>query len=450
MPKQFVLTSGAIFETISAYPDVKCLWVAFSGGVDSHVLLHLLNEIRTQLVGVEIKAIHVDHGLQQQSKQWAVHCQQVCAGYDIPLTILQVDAKHDKGESPEDAARQARYDALASIIEKNDYIVTAHHQDDQCETLLIQLTRGCSAAGLAGMPNIARFKCGWLARPLLDFSSEQLIAYAKLAGLKWIEDPSNANDDFDRNYIRHRILPVLKSRWPKIVTTISRTARHSADVSQLLTQLAQIDIDKAQGSQINTLSVKILLSFDMNRRNNLIRNWIKNLGLPVPQTIHMKHINHDVLMAKCDAQPNVNWQGCTINRYRDLIYAMAPLLPHDTNQVLPWDFLQSISISGIGTLSAVKTRGSGLKNIHYENATVRFRQGGERCKPVGRMHTHELKKLFQEFNVPFWMRERVPLIFINDVLAGIVGYCYCEGFAAVEKENGFELKLTEAGVEYDI
>lgn len=447
MLKQRLLTANFLFETISAYPDLKRIWVAFSGGVDSHVLLHVLKEMSAQLEQlrhVEIKAVHVDHGLNEKSKQWAAHCQQVCAGYNIPLQILQVDATHRKGESPEDAARQARYNAFAGIIKKNDYIVTAHHQDDQAETLLIQLARGSGPAGLASMPTITPFHSAWLARPLLGFSREQLTTYASNANLTWIEDPSNENDDYDRNFIRHNVLPTLKSRWPKIVTTIARTARYNAEASQLLTQLAQIDIKEVQGPQRNTLLVSALLNFDVIRRDNLIRTWIKSLGLPLPQTIHMHHINHDVLGAKRDAQPKVNWVGCTISRYRDLIYAMQPLAPHDCNQMHPWNLQESISIAGIGILSVTHTNGSGLKNCDYDNAYIRFRQGGEHCKPVGRAHTHELKKLFQEFNIPFWMRERVPLIYINDTLAGIVGYCYCQGFEAAEDENGLEINLTTA------
>ena len=445
MPKRLPLTANSLVEIISAYPDMKRIWVAFSGGVDSHVLLDVLKEISPQLEQlrhVEIKAVHVDHGLNEKSKHWAAHCQQICAGYNISLEILQVDAKHQKGESPEDAARKVRYSALAGVIEKNDYIVTAHHQDDQAETVLIQLARGSGPAGLASMPKMTCFHRGWLARPLLDFSRDQLMNYAKNANLQWIEDPSNANDDYDRNFIRHNVLPTLKSRWPKIVTTISRTARYNAEVSQLLTQLAQIDIKDAQGPQINTLSVSALLNFDVKRRNNIIRTWIKNLGLPLPQAVHIDHINHDVLGAKHDAKPKVNWSGCIISRYRDLIYAMKPLAPHDCNQIYPWNLQESISIAGIGTLSVSNTSGFGLKKCDYDNAYIRFRRGGEYCKPVGRAHTHELKKLFQEFNIPFWMRERVPLIYINDTLAGIVGYCYCQGFEAAENEKGIEIKLT--------
>jgi len=451
MPKLYSLTADSLYDIISSYSECKRIWVAFSGGMDSHVLLHILKEISNRLDDVELgtvehraiklRAIHIDHGLNEKSALWAEHCQHVCDSYNIPLEILCVNAKHEKGESPEEIARQARYNAFASILQKDDCIVTAHHEDDQAETLLIQLARGCGPAGLASMPRIIQFHCGWLARPLLDFSRDQLVTYAKDANLKWIEDPSNVNVDYDRNYIRHNVLPILKARWPKITTTISRTAQHNADVSQLLKQLAQMDLKNIQGTQANTLSVSALLSVDEKRRNNVIRTWIKNLGLPLPQAIHLDHINHDVLMARSDAQPKVKWDRCTISRYRDLIYAMQPLPPHDSNKTYQWNLLEPITVPGIGTLSVTNTHASGLKKGQYINANIRFRQGGEHCQPAGRAHTHELKKLFQEFNVPGWMRERVPLIYINDTLAVIVGYCYCQGFEAAENEEGIEISL---------
>ena len=447
MPKPVTFTPDSLFEFVTAHPEFKRIWIAFSGGMDSHVLLHAFADLKVRLNDVELQAVHIDHGLNEKSESWSQQCQQVCESYDIPVKIVRVDARHDKGESPEAAARHARYDAFKELLKEGDCVVTAHHQDDQAETLLLQLARGGGPAGLASMPVLGRFHSAWLARPLLNFTREQLSDYAQGENLQWIDDPSNFDINFDRNFVRHTVMPALKQRWPQIVKTISRSALHNAEVSQLLEQLADMDLQQLQGEYPNTLVVSALMALDEKRRNNAIRTWIKKLGLPLPQAVHLEHINRDILLARKDAQPAVNWAGCVLSRYRDQLYAMRPLPAHDNSRLYQWDLQNTLPIPGIGTLSARSVTGSGLAysemldNNVDNSISIRFRQGGEQCRPSGRAHTHDLKKLFQEFNVPFWARDRIPLVYVNNTLAGIVGYCYCQEFAAGTNETGYEITL---------
>ena len=447
MPKPVTFTPDSLFKFVTAHPEFRRIWIAFSGGMDSHVLLRAFADLKDRLNDVELQAVHIDHGLNEKSEGWSQQCQQVCKSYDIPVKIIRVDARHNKGESPEAAARHARYDAFKELLKEGDCVVTAHHQDDQAETLLLQLARGCGPAGLASMPMLGRFHSAWLARPLLNFTREQLSVYAQDVNLQWIEDPSNFDIDFDRNFVRHTVMPAFKQRWPQIVKTISRSALHNAEVSQLLEQLAEIDLQQLQGEHPDTLSVSALKALGEARRNNAIRIWIKKLGLPLPQAVHLKHINHDILLARKDAQPAVNWAGCVLSRYRDQLYAMRPLPSHDNNQLYQWDMQRSLTIPNIGTLSTKSVTGSGLRytkpvdNDASNSISIRFRQGGEQCQPSGRAHTHDLKKLFQEFDVPFWARDRIPLVYVNNTLAGIVGYCYCQDFVAGANETGYEIRF---------
>ena len=448
MSKPTIFTPDVLYDFFSGLPDLKQLWVAFSGGMDSHVLLHAMSKLQSRLTNIKISAVHVDHGLNEQSRKWSSQCEMVCKEYGIPYFSISVNVKHQKGESPEAAAREARYQAFADLMGQGDCFVTAHHQDDQSETFLLQLARGSGLTGLASMAVVSPFHSGLLVRPLLEFTRGQLNEYAINEDLKWIDDPSNFNRDFDRNYIRHNVMPVMKERWPQLSSTISRSARHIAEADQLLQQLAESDIELLRGEN-NRLNVSALLELDEARRNNVIRFWIKKLGLPVPQTIQLQHINQNILLAKQDAQPSVNWSGCEVRRYQGQLYAMPPLPRHDAGQSLQWKMADSLEIPDVGILSASLVIGRGLKRALLtdsgdsvsESVIVRFRQGGEQCRPAGRNHTHDLKKLFQEYKIPFWQRERIPLLYINESLAGIVGYCYCEDFVAHGNEQGLEVNF---------
>ncbi len=237
-----------LFRALSVYRDIKRLWVAYSGGRDSHVLLSLLAAIRARLEPVELHIVHVNHDLSPNAAKWAQHCAMVCQALKLPYQALNVDATPMVGESQEAAARNARYQALEQLLVAGDALCTAHHQEDQAETLLLQLMRGAGPKGLAAMPESAPLGEALLLRPLLGVSRDTLCSYAQTQGLEWIDDESNFDTRFDRNYLRREVMPRLKKRWPAAAQTVSRSAAHCAKASHTLQSVAKVDFDRVQGA----------------------------------------------------------------------------------------------------------------------------------------------------------------------------------------------------------
>ncbi len=440
MPHPPTIQPSRILEGL---PRAACYHAAYSGGRDSHVLLHVLASSRRQLPG-ELRAIHVNHGLQPHAARWARHCRAVCGALSVPLTVVEVDARADSGESPEAAARRARYQAFARLVGEGDCLLTAHHRDDQAETLLLQLLRGSGPHGLAGMPPQAPFGQGLHARPLLDCTRAQLAAYAAAQGLEWIEDPSNRDTGLRRNFIRHQVMPVLAAQWPAVAETLSRGAAHCAEAAHLLDDLAAGDLRRVEGRQPGQLELAALLDLDEARQRNVIRYWIRSQHLPLPRQAHMERIQRDVLHAAPGRSPRVCWAGAEIRRYRNALYAMRPLPSFDNTVVLPWNMERPLHLPGdLGRLAAVMEEGGGLApDIRQrDDITVRFRLGGEACRPAGRGHVLSLKKLFQERGIPPWRRERIPLLYAGGQLAAVVGLCVCEPFTAGRAEPGLALRI---------
>ncbi|MGH8501043.1 MAG: tRNA lysidine(34) synthetase TilS [Gammaproteobacteria bacterium] len=414
-------------ERLAALPAVDEYQIAFSGGLDSTVLLHALTAIVSGS-GPALQAVHVHHALHPQADNWAEHCRQVCAALDVPFRLVRVDAGAKRGESPEAAAREARYRALRSAIKAGVCLLTAHQQDDQAETLLLQLLRGSGPAGLAAMPGITRFGDGWHVRPLLDFTRRELADYAAARGLSWIDDPSNWDIEPDRNFIRHEIMAALRARWPSSTRTLARAAGLQAEVSTLLGELANQDLAVLAGSRADTLSIAALRGLSGPRQRNAIRHWLIGLRLPLPTQTQLEHVLIGVVGARGDRSPVIAWHGVEVRRYRDNLYAMPPLPAHDPNMVLPWDTREPLNIPHLGvTLESSLLESSGIADAAARSdITIRFRRGGERCRPRGRRHHHDLKKLFQEAGVPPWERDRIPLVYVGERLTAVIGYWECE------------------------
>lgn len=433
-----------LLPALERLPGIRRYWVAFSGGLDSTVLLHAMAALRPRLEA-ELCAVHVDHGLQPAAGEWARLCRAVCDELGIPLRSFNVDARAENGASPEAAARQARYTAIRSLIEAGDCLLTAHHQDDQAETVLLQLLRGSGVAGLAAMPPMTPFAAGWHARPLLDHTRDELQAYADAHGLRWIEDPSNFDTGFRRNFLRHEILPRLKQQWPAFARTLSRSAAHNAEAARLLDEIGAEDLAAVAGPKAATLSIDALMQLSPGRLNNVLRYWLRTLGLPLPSTAHLERLHEDILKAAQDSAPLLAWPGAEVRRYRELLYAMWPLPAHDSRQVVPWDLAAPLDLPTCGgRLGVQHVGGYGIRRVLLKDlaVTVRFRQGGEHCRPAGRGHTHELRKLLQESAVPPWLRERVPLLYIGDNLAAVADLFVCEGYQAGAGEAGVEIEWT--------
>lgn len=425
---------------IKPFSNAKVIWVAYSGGCDSHALLYSLNSLRTELSS-EIKAIHINHGLSALANEWEEHCRLICEQLNIPYTAIKVDASSKqsgkKNKSPEEAARHARYAEWKKLIKKDEVILLAHHQDDQAETVLLQLMRGSGVKGLAAMPAQQIFSQGLLCRPMLGFLREEIQAYASKLNLNWIDDPSNFDTDFDRNFLRHEVVPLLESRWPALKKTLSRTATHTAEADHLLTELAEQDWLKVKSNE--QIKISSLIVLDKKRQRNVVRYWLASISkVTLPDTNHLQRILDEVLTAADDAVPEVIWRGGEVRRFQGLLYAQDKNRVPDNNLELNWKNLEKpLVINSTGLkLSASSSVGDGLSQSKLKSAEIslKFRQGGESCRPNGRGQTHQLKKLFQEWQVPPWLRASIPLIYVNGELAEVVGYCRCEPYAAASDE----------------
>ncbi len=398
----------------------KRLWVAYSGGLDSTVLLHALSKLAAagQLKNY-LCAIHVHHGLSVNADEWQLACARSAAEMGVCFESVAVNAQPRKGESPEATAREARYQAIAERMAAGDVLLTGHHQDDQAETVLIQLLRGCGIKGLAAMPATQPFAAGQLNRPLLAYSRQQLQAYAEAHRLSWVDDESNQSSDYDRNYLRNQIIPQLQLRWPSMSATLSRSASHCAEGAQLCEELAAQDLRDMVLADPMTLSVSRLLVMSRARQNNLLRYWISKQGLPLPTSRQLQQITTRLLVAKTDAMPQVTWPGAEMRRFSGQLYLLSPLPPHDAGQIIEWPVQQpTLVIEPLG----LTLQRSELNVVQKYDIQIRFRQGGEAIRLPNNSHHTSLKKLFQKQGVPPWQRNRLPLLYVRGELLEIAGW----------------------------
>lgn len=416
----------------------KRIWIAYSGGVDSHVLLHLLaTSDHPQLS--KVHAIHIDHGLNPDSIQWTQHCADIAASLKVEFCSLAVKVKDIDSLGVEAAARVARYQAFEQQLTQNDVLIIAQHQQDQAETLLLQLFRGAGPKGLSAMAS--QFQLGDVSvlRPLIKTSQADILQYAHHHQLPWIDDPSNVETRWNRNYIRHDIWPKISQRWPSAAATISRSAEHCAEAELLLAELAAQDLAELNiDSSINILPISQLLTLSTPRCRNLLRHWINSKQWPLPSTASLHKIIGEVCLAKIDSNPLVKWADIEVRRYQDQLYFMAPLLAHDNGHEFNCNSVEDTAMNGERVLSWKETLGKGLnRQLITSGLTIRFRQGGEQIQPQGQPHHKTLKHLFQQWAVPPWQRDRIPLLYCNDELIAVVGYVLAERYTVGNNEQGF-------------
>lgn len=397
------------------------LWVAYSGGLDSTVLLHALAEVR-QLRTLDLAAIHIDHGLNPASADWAEQCRLVCSGLGIPLVLRRLDLRRRAGESLEALAREGRYAMLREIAGPDDLVLSAQHRDDQAETLLLALLRGSGLKGLAAMPRISPLGRAWLVRPLLDYGRADLLAYARARGLSWVEDPSNGDQGFDRNFLRARVLPVLAERWPACAHSLSRAAAHCAEAQGLIEGLAAAEIAHLGGSRPGTLSLTALGARDPALQAAVLRHWIRGLGLPVPDRRHLGRIRDELPGARQDRRPLVAWPGAEARRYRDDLYVMAPLPAQPASVRLGWRRGELALSPGLGRLRLLSARTGWEQDPETRwpgGLEVGFAGEGQHCQPWGQAHHRRLKHLFQEAGIPPWLRPLVPRLYAEGRLVAV-------------------------------
>lgn len=390
------------------------LLLAYSGGLDSTVLLHLLATLRNA-GGVaapwQLRAVHVHHHLQPDADRWAQRCRARCRALGVPFTLRHVRLHLGRGVSLEAAARDARYAALGELLQRDEVLVTAHHEDDQFETLLLQLMRGAGLAGLAAMPEFARFGRGWHARPLLTVDRRALEEWVRVSAVDWVEDPSNRDLRFDRNFIRQEIAPRLRARWPAAPTVATRSARHLADACELLAALGAADL--AESTTDDSIPIDALAALTAARQRNLVRHWIAGRGLPLPDERHLARILAELPAARVDAMPEVRWPGGAVRRYRGRLYCVAPLPATGGEKVWAWRRCAQIDLGpGLGRLSLMPDASGPIALARLpERLTLRWRAGGERIQPRASGPRRALKDLLREAAVAPWQRSRLPLIF---------------------------------------
>ncbi|MEJ2128029.1 MAG: tRNA lysidine(34) synthetase TilS [Woeseiaceae bacterium] len=394
------------------------LVIGYSGGLDSTVLLHALAATRDEF-GTVLSAIHVDHGLHEDSANWAQHCATFAKTLGVEFTSLAVDVETNAGQGTEAAARRARYDALRTSIHSGDWLLSAHHRDDQAETLLLNLLRGSGPAGLAGIGEVQPFAEGWLVRPLLSCSRRELQDYANEQGLAWIDDPSNEDRQFDRNYLRHEVMPRLEQRWPEASSRLQQSALLAGEAATMLDQLADTDL-QAVSDRPERLSATGLRTLSSERQRNLLRYVVRELGLPAPPSGQLWSVVDDLVPARDDAQPLVEWPGVEVRRYRDCVYILAAAPEAATVEPVTMS-RDGIELgAGMGELQLRPGADIGLSDAVIDRGLeIRYRQGGEEIKPLNQRHTKKLKKLLQEEGVVPWMRERLPLVYSGDELVAV-------------------------------
>ena len=383
-----------------------CLVVGYSGGLDSTVLLHAFAQTPA-LHARGLHAVHVHHGLQADADAWAAHCMATCARLEVPCSVVRVDVARDSGEGPEAAARAARHAAFAAQLGAGDVLALAHHRDDQAETVLLRALRASGPDGLTAMRPLRRFANGWLWRPLLALPRAQLVAYAQAHGLEWIEDPSNAVDDADRNFLRNRVLPLLRTRWPHADAALSVVAALQAETGALLDVGDDDALATARTPDPAVLRLDALRALPDARRARVLRRWIAALqGPPLPARA-IDWCNVDLEMGRTDRVPRFDWAGHRLQRWRGLLQAGPIRAPLDAGFTATWDGGAPLQLPDGGRLWL---DGAPAGRVW----TVRARQGGERIRLPGRAHTHALKHVLQSLGVPPWLRAQLPMLLDAD------------------------------------
>jgi tRNA(Ile)-lysidine synthase len=409
-------------------PADATLWVGLSGGRDSVVLLHLAR----QLLPNRIHALHVHHALSPHADAWAAFCEQLCQAWNIPYTLKKVEVPRHDGQGLEAAARRARYQAFRESDAQ--YLALAHHQRDQAETLLFNLCRGAGVIGAAAMPHLRKTGDLTLLRPLLDVSATAIAAYAEAEQLRWVEDESNADARYSRNFLRHQILPELTTRFPAAETTLARAAGHFAEAQELLDTLA------AQDDKNIAAHLAPLLTHSPARQANWLRYWLRKQGWHAPETaaLHEALRQLATLAGKPDSHFQLKLPNGDLRLWQGKLYCVphiAPLAPQEWDGNAPCQWAD-------GWLTLEPCRGEGLSAalVAGKTLTIRPRQGGEHITPQKNRPRHTLKNLLQESHIPPWERERLPLVYVGDELVAVPDVAIAAGWQCPPDQQGLRVR----------
>jgi tRNA(Ile)-lysidine synthase len=398
-----------IESALSELPQAPLL-AAFSGGLDSAVLLHALAESEVARAR-GLRAVHIDHGLNDDSANWARRCREFAGSLGVDLVVRSVEVVRGRGLGLEASARRARYGEIETLLAAGEILALAHHRDDQAETVLLKLLRGAGPEGIGAMRPLRRLGRGFAWRPLLGLPRAALREYAESHRLNWIVDPSNADQSIDRNYLRMQVMPRIMSRWPEAEASIAQSATWARAAAEFIEVEAERALARTQGLDPSTLHFREWLALPQALRDPVLRRWLRALDLPEPTHYQAAELVRQLAEAGEDRQPCVRWPGAEVRRYRDLLHALPPL------QVPPFDWVALFDGGALalpmnlGTLRLVDTQ---QVPTQVDNLLVRFRRGGESLRLETGGHTRELRDLFQEAGIPPWQRGRLPLVFEPD------------------------------------
>ncbi len=424
-------------------PSSSGVCVALSGGIDSVVLLHVLQSWARRC-NVPLSALHVHHGISANADAWANFCADLCATYGVRLQVARVDIAPWRDQGIEAAARMARWQALAGCGAR--HIALAHHRDDQAETILLQLLRGAGLPGLAAMgahrevridPARAR-PIPVFVRPMLDVTRAQIDEYARRHGLAWVHDESNDNTALTRNYVRHAVMPLLIAREPAAIANLARSARHLAQAADLLDALGQLDLRGMKNR--DSLRLTRLLALSDDRATNAMRTWLRSEQAPPPTTVQMEELLRQLRHARPAANVTFESAGYALRRFRDRLYLVRrcddPPIDPDTQ----WTGRMRWPIPDLGGVLIMRRRvgvGMGDRWVQAGRVSARLRTAGARIRLHASGGSRTLKNIFQEAGLPPWERERLPLVHIDGELAYIPGVGVDAAFRAARNEVGW-------------
>lgn len=423
---------STLLPLLDRHPAARRWVVAYSGGLDSRVLL----DGCARLAAIDsrtppVVALHVDHGVQPSADAWSRHCAEVCAGLGVPFFLRRADLSGTgDGVPSEDALRAARYHEFETFCEEGDLLLLAHHRDDQVETLLLRLLRGAGVAGLAAMPGERGCGRARLCRPLLGVPREELHRYACEAGLAWIEDPSNASDAYDRNFLRLRIMPLLLERFPGASAAIARAAHNLAQAADICAERTVEDLATCTGRDRfgqAYLGLERWRRLATARADAVLRAWLAAHAALTPDARLLHTLRAEVIGARADAQPQLMLGEVMIRRYRERIYATECDAGGQSCVGVAIEANETVVVPGCGRIALRVRDGGGVRmGGKYR---IGFGSPALRCHPAGRPGK-TLGQLAQEHGVPPWLRARLPLLFVDDELAAVADLCICEGFVA--------------------
>lgn len=398
--------------------------VAFSGGIDSTVLLHLMHQwCAVHPAAPPLAAIHVNHGLQPAAAQWQRHCEAICAALALPLTCASVQVR--RAGSLEAAAREARYGVFEAQLPPGAVLFMGHHLDDQVETFFLRLLRGAGVEGLAGIPRSRPLGKGLLVRPLLQVARRELERYANAHQLAYVEDPSNDDTAMDRNFLRAQLLPLLASRWPGYRLAVGRANRHMVTVATLLAD--ELGTPPTVYSALGDagLSLEHLVDGQESVAAARMRMWLRAAGYKAPDSAPLLEFLRQLRVSARDATPRLEGSGYSLQRYRESVFvvpaqgALAPAGP------IEFAAGERVVVPGVGVATLQSASGDGFTLATGEKLTLRWRRGGERCRLPGRAGNRSLKTLLQEWHVPPWWRGRLPLLYLGEELLAVGDIARC-------------------------